>query len=45
MIDFDKTLDRLDKEATFYVSDDILAEFRQRVREQQRAQQQSDERV
>jgi predicted nucleic acid-binding protein len=34
LIDFAKTLERLDKETTFYVTEDVLAEFRRRVREQ-----------
>jgi predicted nucleic acid-binding protein len=34
LIDFKKTLERLDKETTFYVTEDVLAEFRRRVREQ-----------
>jgi len=41
----DKTLERLDKETTFYVTEDVLAEFRRRVREQQHARHQSDESV
>ena len=34
LIDFEKTLERLDKETTFYVTEDVLEEFRRRVREQ-----------
>jgi predicted nucleic acid-binding protein len=37
LIDFEKTLNRLDKETTFYVTEDVLEEFRRRVREQQQA--------
>ena len=40
LIDFEKTLERLDKETTFYVTEDVLEEFRRRVREQQHAQDQ-----
>jgi predicted nucleic acid-binding protein len=37
LIDFEKTLERLDKETTFYVTEDVLEEFRRRVREQKGA--------
>jgi len=30
---FEKTVDRLDKETTFYVTEGVLEEFRRRVRE------------
>jgi hypothetical protein len=43
LIDFEKTLERLDKDTTFYVTEDVLAEFRRRVREPQYAREQSDE--
>ncbi len=41
LIDFEKTLERLDKDTTFYVTEEVLAEFRRRVKEQQHAQEQS----
>jgi hypothetical protein len=34
LIDFEKTLTRLDNETTFYVTEDVLQEFRRRIREQ-----------
>jgi hypothetical protein len=40
LIDFEETLQRFDKETTFYVTEDVLAEFRRRVREQQHVQDQ-----
>jgi len=40
LIDFEKTLERLDKETTFYVTADVIAEFRRQVREQQRSYEQ-----
>ena len=33
LIDFEKTLERLEKETTFYVAENVLEEFRRRVRE------------
>ncbi len=36
LIDFEKTVDRLDKETSFYVTEDVLGEFRRRVREWKR---------
>jgi predicted nucleic acid-binding protein len=38
LIDFEQTVERLDKETTFYVTPDVIAEFRRRVREQQGSQ-------
>jgi uncharacterized protein len=38
LIDFDTVIERLDKETTFYVTPDVLEEFRRRVREQKNAQ-------
>lgn len=35
LIDFEKTVERLQQETTFYVTDEVLAEFRRRVSEQQ----------
>jgi predicted nucleic acid-binding protein len=38
LIDFEMTIDRLAKATTFYVTEDVLEEFRRRVREQHNAQ-------
>ncbi len=40
LIDFEMTIDRLAKETTFYVTEDVLEEFRRRVRAQQHTQDQ-----
>lgn len=40
LIDFEKALERLDKETTFYVTEDVLAEYGRRAREQHHAQDQ-----
>jgi predicted nucleic acid-binding protein len=44
LIDFESTLERLDKETTFYVTEDVLAEYRRRAGEQPLAQDQGQER-
>jgi predicted nucleic acid-binding protein len=33
LVDFEKTVDRLDRETTFYVTEAVLEEFKRRVRE------------
>jgi len=33
LIDFEKTIERLEKETTFYVTDDVIQAFKRRVRE------------
>ena len=38
LIDFDRTIERLEKETTFYVTDDVLEEFKRRTRERKLAQ-------
>ena len=38
MIDFEKTIERLENETTFYVTDDVIREFKRRVRERARAE-------
>jgi predicted nucleic acid-binding protein len=38
LIDFATVIEQLDKETTFYVTADVLEEFRRRVREQRHAQ-------
>jgi predicted nucleic acid-binding protein len=43
LIDFERTLERLDKETTFYVTADVLADYRRRAGKQRRAQDQSRE--
>ena len=37
LIDFENTVERLEKETTFYVAEDVLMEFRRRVRARKRA--------
>jgi predicted nucleic acid-binding protein len=43
LIDFERTIERLDQETTFYVSEAVLDEFRRRAREQKLAQEQEHE--
>jgi predicted nucleic acid-binding protein len=38
LIDFDRTIERLETETTFYVTDDVLEEFKRRTRERKLAQ-------
>jgi antitoxin (DNA-binding transcriptional repressor) of toxin-antitoxin stability system/predicted HTH domain antitoxin len=40
LVNFEKTLERLEKETSFYVSEDVLEEFRRRVRESTRGDEQ-----
>jgi predicted nucleic acid-binding protein len=40
LIDFERIMERLEKDTTFYVAEDVLEEFRRRVREHKPAQDQ-----
>jgi predicted nucleic acid-binding protein len=44
LIDFEKALERLDQETTFYVTEDVLAEYRRRAREHPQAREKDQER-
>lgn len=45
LIDFEMTIDRLAKATTFYVTEDVLEDFRRQVREQHNAQAQDRKRL